>query len=161
MNKDNFALKMGIDLTRNDGIYDLTFKYRDTEGVQYSTAHQGSNTDEVLDEFQRAVFSHLLGAMLTDNTPKDEDKEVSELDYPFVSALFNTDDDKVTYTESAVSHNTKETNENVVDVSEKDVLVDLHTTVQDLAAQVKMLDKRVADLHSANANKLSVLRNLF
>lgn len=155
MNKDNFALKMGIDLTRNDGIYDLTFKYRDTEGVQYSTTHQGSDTNEVLDEFQRTVFSHLFGTMLTDNTPEDEDKEVSELDYPFISALYNDE------AEPAVSYNTKKTSENVVDVSEKDVLVDLHTTVQDLAAQVKMLDKRVTDLHSANANKLNMLRNLF
>lgn len=157
MNKDNFALKMGIDLTRNDGIYDLTFKYRDTKGVQYSTTHQGSDTNEVLDEFQRTVFSHLLGTMLTDNTPENEDKEVSELDYPFISALYNDEADaKLTANYSA-----KETNENVVDVSENDVLVDLHATVQDLAAQVKMLDKRVADLHSANANKLNMLRNLF
>lgn len=158
MNKDNFALKMGIDLTRNDGVYDLTFKYRDTEGVQYSTTHQGSDTNEVLDEFQRTVFSHLLGTMLTDNTPEDEDKEVSELDYPFISALYNDDEADAKLT---ANYSVKETNENVVDVSEKDVLVDLHTTVQDLAAQVKMLDKRVSDLHSANANKLNMLRNLF
>jgi predicted heme/steroid binding protein len=172
MNKNDFSLNMGIDLTRNSGVYDLVFNYQDSNGTHYTTNHQGSDTNKLLDEFQNTVISHLVGTMLKDNAQKNETKNrkpsLFAFDEFFLTpspfSFTNTmDEEEEEENGSPVAAMCEEEEDlKAVQKNEDSFTDDLYTSVRDLAAQVEALDKRITNLYRDEDIKLeNLVRRVF
>lgn len=175
MNKNDFSLNMGIDLTRNSGVYDLVFNYQDSNGTHYTTNHQGSDTNKLLDEFQNTVISHLVGTMLKDNAQKNETKNRKPTLFAFDEFFFAPsssfvnirDEEEEEEDGSPVTAMYEEEEglkavQDVDDKNEDSFTDDLYTSIRDLAAQVEALDKRITNLYRDEDTKLeNLIRSVF